>query len=86
MDYPEELLKLGMQREMTAMKDFNVYSEVKTEALSKEDIDSAISTRWVLRWKGDEVRASLVARGFTQHVEDTDDIYASTPNNVAPTH
>ena len=68
-----------MQREMDAMREFEVYSEVPRKDLDPAVASKAITTRWVLRWKGDEVRARLVARGFTQEVKDPDDIYASTP-------
>ena len=78
-DYPEDLLRAGMQREMDAMREFEVYSEVPRKDLDPAVASKAITTRWVLRWKGDEVRARLVARGFTQEVKDPDDIYASTP-------
>jgi hypothetical protein len=78
-DYPEDQLRAGMQREMDAMREFEVYSEVPRKDLDPAVASKAITTRWVLRWKGDEVRARLVARGFTQEVKDPDDIYASTP-------
>jgi hypothetical protein len=64
-EYPEDLLRAGMQREMEAMKEFGVYSEVPKADLGPSIASKASTTRWVLRWKGDEVRARLVARGFT---------------------
>ena len=37
-----------------------------------------IQTRWVLRWKGDDVKARLVAKGYDQDTTDQE-TYASTP-------
>jgi hypothetical protein len=78
-DYPVEALTEGMQKEMSSMKTFDVFSEVLTSSLPPETVKTAISTRWVHRWKGDSVRSRLVCRGFTEEVADLDDTYASTP-------
>ena len=43
------------------------------------NLDNIIDSRWVYRSKGDEVRARIVAKGYTEHIEDQDDVYASTP-------
>ena len=64
---------------MDSTRHFNVYTELKASDLSWEAKNSAIRTRWVLRWKGNKVRARLVAKGYSQQVEDKDDTYASTP-------
>lgn len=34
---------------------------------------------WVNRPKGDDVQARIVAKGYTEQIEDQDDVYASTP-------
>ena len=34
---------------------------------------------WVNRPKGDDVRARIVAKGYTEQIEDQDEVYASTP-------
>ena len=61
------------------MKTFDVFTEVLTSSLAPEIVKTAISTRWVHRWKGDSVRSRLVCKGFTEEVADLDDTYASTP-------
>ena len=63
------------------MRDFGVYEEVKVDELPPEKVASAMSTKWVKRFKGDSVRCRLVARGFDQ-VSDADDNFASTPSLV----
>ena len=48
--------------------------------MTQEEVDSAISMKWVKSWKGAEVTCRLVARGFDQYIEDKDDTVASTPS------
>ena len=62
-EFPEDKLRDGMNEEMDSMRHFNVYTELKASDLSWEAKNSAIRTRWVLRWKGNKVRARLVAKG-----------------------
>ena len=38
-----------------------------------------MTLRWVYTWKALSVKARLVALGFTENVEDKDDIYVATP-------
>ena len=80
-EFPRELEVAGMDKEMNSMRDFGVYEEVKVDELPPEKVASAISTKWVKRFKGDSVRCRLVARGFDQ-VSDADDNFASTPSLV----
>ena len=61
------------------MKQQNVYTEVHIDTLAPEQRKNIIQSRWVLRNKGTEVRARIVAKGFTEPVTDIDNIYASTP-------
>ena len=68
-----------MQKEFKAMTDFELYEEVDRGALTMQETRAIIGSRWVLRWKGDEVRARFVARGFDERVEDKDLLFASTP-------
>ena len=68
-----------MQSEMTSMNDFQVYDEVPISNLSPEEVASAVSSRWVITWKGTWVKCRLVARGFEQIITDVDDTYASAP-------
>ena len=46
--------------ELSKLKDFNTYETVRDEGQHR------IGTRWVLWYKGDEVRARLTARGFEE--------------------
>ena len=73
-----------MQKEMESMKTQGVYEEIDVTKLTPQqiqelDLDNIIESRWVYRSKGDEVRARIVAKGYTEHIEDQDDVYASTP-------
>ena len=75
-EYPAEKLREAMDKEMKAMRDFNVYTEVDANTVNTQPI----KTRWVLRWKSDhELKARLVAKGYTEQVSDLDNTYASTP-------
>ena len=69
----------GMKREVEQMKKQGVYSEVNINDLTPEQQATIIESRWVLRDKGDKVRARIVAKGYTEQIEDADTIYASTP-------
>ena len=48
--------------ELQKLKDFDVYTPVDNTG------QACITSRWVLWWKGDTVRARLVARGFEEHL------------------
>ena len=61
------------------MKKQQVYMEVDINTLTPEQKKNIIQSRWVLRDKGNNVRARIVAKGYTEAVNDLDDIYASTP-------
>ena len=66
------------------MKTQGVYEEIDVtkptpQQIQELDLDNIIESRWVYRSKGDEVRARIVAKGYTEHIEDQDDVYASTP-------
>ena len=69
----------GMKQEIRSMKAQQVYTEVSYNTLTAEQRNKIIKSRWVLRQKGDIVRARIVAKGYTEEVKDNDDIYASTP-------
>ena len=82
--FDTEKLKQGMQTEMEPMKTQGVYEEIDVTKLTPQqrqelDLDNIIESRWVYRSKVDEVRARMVAKGYTEHIEDQDDVYASTP-------
>ena len=69
----------GMKHEVEQMKKEGVYSEVNIKDLTPEQPATIIESRRVLRDKGDKVRARIVAKGYTEQIEDADTIYASTP-------
>ena len=69
----------GMKHEIEQMKKQDVYTEVNINDLTPEQQATIIESRWVLRDKGDKVRARIVAKGYTEQIEDADTIYASTP-------
>ena len=77
--YPHEELSRSMTQEMSSMRKFDVFTEVPISSLPSETLRTAITTRWVHRWKGDSVRSRLVCRGFTEEVKDEGQTYASTP-------
>ena len=69
----------GMKNEIQSMKSQQVYMEVHLDSLTPQQRQNIIQSRWVLREKGNTVRARIVAKGFTEAVTDLDEIYASTP-------
>eukprot|EP00435_Cladocopium_sp_Y103_P041886 s2323_g11.t1 len=69
----------GMKQEILSMKKQQVYIEVNIDTLTPEQRSNIIQSRWVLRDKGNNVRARIVAKGYTEVVTDLDAIYASTP-------
>ena len=65
----------GMKKEVKSTQDFEVFDEVPVEQVADELSQQAISTKWVRTRKGDgTVRCRLVARGYTQQVDDKDEI------------
>ena len=82
-EFPRELELAAMTKEMKSMLDFDVFEEVSVDQLTQEQLNGAISSRWVKTCKPDgAVRCRLVVRGFDQKVEDLDDTFASTPSLV----
>ena len=71
----------GMNKEMTSIKDFDVYEEKLITECTSEKLENAISTKWVKRAKGDGVKCRVCVRGYDQEV-DPDDTYASTPSLI----
>ena len=69
----------GMNKEMTSIKDFDVYEEKLITECTPDQLQNAISTKWVKRAKGDGVKCRVCVRGYDQEV-DPDDTYASTPS------
>ena len=75
----KEQTKQGMKKEAESMKKQGVFKEVNINDVPQQHRNNIIDSRWVLRQKGNEVRARIVAKGFTERINDLDDIYASTP-------
>ena len=81
--YDTEFLR---QLEIDAMKNevygrvVEVFEEVQTSSLTDAQLDTVISTRWVMVRNHDgTVRCRRVVRGYDQ-VKETDDTFASTPS------
>ena len=61
------------------MKLHDVYDEVDASTVDDNVIREAIPTRWAHRKKGPGLRSRIVAKGYTEKIEDEDSVYASTP-------
>ena len=82
--FDTEKLKQGTQKEMESMKTQGMYEEMNATKLTPQqrqelDLDNIIESRWVYGSKGDEVRARIIAKGYTEHIEGQDHVYASAP-------
>ena len=69
----------GMKHEVGQMKTQQVYTEAKHDDLTPEEQSNIIESKWVFRDKTTEVRARILAKGFTEVINHLDSIYASTP-------
>ena len=66
--------------EMQSMSDFGAFEAVPWTELTSEEQRNIISSRWVHRRKSAAcVRSRLVCRGYSEKIDDLDDIFASTP-------
>ena len=82
-EFERDLEIAGMKREMHSMLDFDVFCEERVDQLTQEQLDNAISTKWVKTRKPDgSVRCRLFVRGFDQKIDDLDDTFTSTPSLV----
>ena len=77
--YDEAQLLEGMKHESGQMKLHDVYDEVATSTVDDNVLREAIPTKWVHRKKGTGVRSRIVAKRYTEKIEDEDSVYASTP-------
>ena len=68
-----------MKQEIAQMQSQQAYIEVNINTLTPEQKANIIQSRWVLRDKGNTVRARIVAKGYTITISDIDEVYASTP-------
>ena len=69
----------GMKKEVQQMKDQSVFTEIDGNTMTPEQQANIIKPRWVLKQKHNEVRARIVAKGYTEPVTDHDLLFASTP-------
>ena len=69
----------GMKKEIQQVKEQGVYTEIDGNTLTTEQWSHIVESRWVLRPNQQEVRARMVAKGYTENISDIDLIYASTP-------
>ena len=70
----KEQIKQGMKKEAESMKRQGVFKGVGINDVPQQHRNNIIDSRWVLRQKGNEVRAGIVANGFTERFNDLDDI------------
>ena len=66
----------GMKKEVQQMKDQSVFTEIDGNTMTPEQQANIIEPRWVLKQKHDEVRARIVAKGYTEPVTDHDLLFA----------
>ena len=71
-------VKQGMMKEMSSMKQQEVYEEVHISETTPEERANIIESKWVHRDKAEEDRCRIVAKGYNENINDEDDIYAST--------
>ena len=84
-EFPPEAEKKGTIKEMSSMKEFDVYDEVMVKDCADEQVSEALDCRWVKVWKNEtDLRCRVVVRGCFQNVEKTeeDNLFASTPSLV----
>ena len=78
-DLDPQLVAQGMKKEVQQMKEQSVFTEIDGNTMTPEQQANIIESRWVLKPKHNEVRARIVAKGYTEHVADHDLLFASTP-------
>jgi len=72
-------MQQGMKKEIDSMKAQSVFTEVSYNDIPQEHRNNIIESRCVHKQKDNEVHSRIVAKGFTEKVQDPDTIYASTP-------
>ena len=75
--FDESKLLEGMKTEATQMK--QTTRSLRRTTLDPSTIREAIPTRWVHREKGLQVCSRIVAKGYSEKVDDEESAYASTP-------
>ena len=77
-EFPEHLLRQGIQDEMNSITSFETFIPVRVDELPVP-VSEVIPSRFVNKWKNSKVKSRLVVQAYNQHIEDQDDIYAATP-------
>ena len=67
------------EEEVQQIKDQSVFTEIDGNTMTPKQKENIIELRWVLKQKHNEVRARIVAKGYTEPVIDHDLLSASTP-------
>ena len=75
----EAQLLEGMKHESNQMKLHDVYDELSRCVYSRRQRDQRSNPYKMGPQKGPGVRSSIVAKGYTEKIEDEDSVYASTP-------
>ena len=78
-DLDPQQVAQGMKKEVQQMKDQSVFTEIDFNMRTPEQQANIIESRWALKQKHNEVRARIVAKGYTEPVTDHDLLFASTP-------
>ena len=78
-DLDPQQVAQGMKKEVQQMKGQSVFSEIDGNTLTPEQQANIIESRWVLKQKHNDVRARIVAKGYTEPVTDHDLLFASAP-------
>ena len=69
----------GMKKEVQQITDQSVLTEIEGNTMRPEQQANIIEPRRVLKQKHNQVRARIVAKGYTEPVTDHDLLFASTP-------
>ena len=77
-ELPEELLKKGIQNEITSIASFETFIQVPADSIPVP-ITQVIPSSFVNKWKNSAVKSRLVVQAYNQEVQDRDEIYAATP-------
>ena len=78
-DLDPQLVAQGMKKEVQQMKEQSVFTEIDGNTMTPEQQANIIESRWFLKPKHNEVRARIVAKGYTEPVTDHDLLFTSTP-------
>ena len=71
-DLDPQKVAQGMKKEVQQMKDQSVFTEIDGHMTTPEQHANIIESTWALKQKHNEVRARIVAKGYTEPVTDHD--------------